>query len=33
VTDGLIELFRHNTWANLRLIDACATLTPDQKGP
>lgn len=23
---SLVELYRHNLWANLRLIDACATL-------
>ena len=26
----LVELFKHNTWANLRLIDACATV-PDER--
>ncbi|WP_420627327.1 DinB family protein [Candidatus Leptofilum sp.] len=26
----LVEMFRHNLWANLRLLDACSTLTPEQ---
>ncbi len=26
----LAELFQHNRWANLRLLDACARLTDDQ---
>ena len=26
----LVELFKHNLWANLRLLDACAKLTPEQ---
>jgi len=26
----LVTLFRHNLWANLRLIDACAALEADQ---
>jgi uncharacterized damage-inducible protein DinB len=26
----VVELFRHNLWANLRLLDACALLTPAQ---
>ncbi len=26
----LVELFRHNTWATLRLLDACATLDDAQ---
>lgn len=26
----LVELLRHNLWANLRLLDACATLTDEQ---
>jgi uncharacterized damage-inducible protein DinB len=30
VTAGLVDLFRHNTWANLRLIDVCSDLTPEQ---
>jgi uncharacterized damage-inducible protein DinB len=32
VTDGLEDLFRHNTWANLQLIDVCSPLTSDQLG-
>lgn len=28
--DTLTELFRHNLWANLRLLDACAGLTEEQ---
>jgi uncharacterized damage-inducible protein DinB len=26
----LVELFKHNTWANLRLIDVCAGLSEEQ---
>ncbi|WP_420642010.1 DinB family protein [Candidatus Leptofilum sp.] len=26
----LVELFKHNLWANLRLLDACAMLAPEQ---
>ncbi len=26
----LVEIFRHNLWSNLRLLDACANLTPAQ---
>lgn len=26
----LVELFRHNLWANLRLLDVCAELTDEQ---
>jgi uncharacterized damage-inducible protein DinB len=26
MTTALVEMFRHNLWANLRLLDACATL-------
>lgn len=26
----LVDAFDHNTWATLRLIDACAELTPEQ---
>jgi uncharacterized damage-inducible protein DinB len=26
----LVALFRHNTWATLRLLDACATLSEEQ---
>ncbi|MCB0043917.1 MAG: DinB family protein [Caldilineaceae bacterium] len=28
--DALTTLFRHNLWANLRLLDACAGLTDEQ---
>jgi uncharacterized damage-inducible protein DinB len=28
----LVALFRHNLWANLRLLDACAALTDAQLG-
>jgi uncharacterized damage-inducible protein DinB len=28
--DSLINLFKHNTWANLSLIDVCAPLRADQ---
>src|SRR3972149_7552066 len=28
--DTLIELFKHNPWANLRLLDACAGLNDEQ---
>ena len=27
---AIVELFRHNLWANLRLLEACESLTPDQ---
>lgn len=27
---GLTELFEHNLWANLALVDACAGLSPEQ---
>jgi len=27
---AIVELFRHNLWANLRLLDACGSLTPAQ---
>jgi len=30
VETSLVELFKHNLWANLRLLDACAELTPEQ---
>lgn len=30
MTDLLVDLFRHNRWANLALIDACARLEPAQ---
>ena len=26
----IVEVFRHNLWANLRLLDACESLTPAQ---
>jgi uncharacterized damage-inducible protein DinB len=29
-TDTLTTLFRHHLWANLRLLEGCAALTPDQ---
>jgi uncharacterized damage-inducible protein DinB len=29
-TSVLTSLFRHNTWANLKLLDACAGLSDDQ---
>ena len=29
-TDTLTVLFRHNLWANLRLLEACAALTSEQ---
>lgn len=28
MSDALLELYRHNLWANLRLIDHCAGLDP-----
>ena len=28
----LVELFKHNTWANLRLLDACAGLSDEHLG-
>jgi uncharacterized damage-inducible protein DinB len=30
LTDTLTTLFSHNLWANLRLIDRCATLSSEQ---
>lgn len=30
MTSTLVELFRHNLWANLRLIDACRGLSDAQ---
>jgi uncharacterized damage-inducible protein DinB len=27
---AIVELFRHNLWANLRLLNACESLTPSQ---
>jgi uncharacterized damage-inducible protein DinB len=29
-TDALTNLFRHHQWANLRLFELCAALTPEQ---
>ena len=29
-TDTITDLFRHNRWANLRLLERCATLTSEQ---
>jgi uncharacterized damage-inducible protein DinB len=29
---GLAEFYKHNLWANLRLLDACAQLTDEQLG-
>ena len=29
-TDTLTNLFNHNLWANMRLVEACAGLTEDQ---
>ena len=26
----IVELFKHNLWANLRLLDVCAKLSPEQ---
>src|SRR5215468_10773873 len=30
MSTGLVDFFRHNLWANLRLLDACATLSEEQ---
>jgi uncharacterized damage-inducible protein DinB len=30
VEPAVVELFRHNLWANLKLIDACTQLGPEQ---
>ncbi len=30
MSDPLATIFRHNLWANLRLIDCCAALTSEQ---
>ncbi len=30
MTTNLQQLFRHDLWANRRIVDACAALTPDQ---
>jgi uncharacterized damage-inducible protein DinB len=27
---GLVDFYKHNLWANLRLLDACARLTDEQ---
>ena len=27
---GLVDFYKHNLWANLRLLDACAVLTDEQ---
>ena len=29
MTEPLVEMFRHNSWANLRLLDGCAGLDDD----
>src|SRR5260221_499548 len=29
-TDSLTTLFRHHLWANLRLLERCTALTPEQ---
>jgi hypothetical protein len=31
MNDLLVELFRHNTWANLKMIEFCRDLPPDQR--
>ncbi len=30
MSSALVEMFRHNLWANLRLIDICSALTDEQ---
>lgn len=30
MTSALVQLFRHNLWANLRLLDACGHLSDEQ---
>ena len=30
MSESLVELFRHNAWANQRLFDACEGLTDAQ---
>jgi uncharacterized damage-inducible protein DinB len=30
MTMGWVDFYRHNLWANLRLLDACASLTDEQ---
>jgi uncharacterized damage-inducible protein DinB len=32
MAEPLVDLFRHNTWANMRLLDACARLTDEELG-
>jgi uncharacterized damage-inducible protein DinB len=31
VNDLLVELFRHNTWANVKMIEFCRDLPPEQR--
>jgi uncharacterized damage-inducible protein DinB len=31
MNDLLVELFRHNTWANLKMIEFCRDLPPEQR--
>jgi uncharacterized damage-inducible protein DinB len=31
VNDLLVELFKHNTWANVRMIEFCRDLPPEQR--
>ena len=35
MTEPFVEMFKHNLWANLRLLDACADLSDDvlDRGP
>jgi uncharacterized damage-inducible protein DinB len=30
MNDGLVDFYKHNLWANLGLLDACALLTDEQ---
>jgi uncharacterized damage-inducible protein DinB len=30
MNDGLVDFYKHNLWANLGLLDACAQLTDEQ---
>lgn len=30
MNEALTEFYKHNLWANMRLLDVCATLTDDQ---
>ena len=30
MNDGLVDFYKHNLWANLGLLDACAPLTDEQ---